>query len=110
MMSLFQRLLGFERLIGPTLVKLVYWVGLAAIAAATFLGFMTGLKEVFAGNLASGLVATAASPVVGAAALIYWRFLSELFMLAFLSFERLGDVRDLMRQAVGAPDPNHPKF
>jgi hypothetical protein len=44
---------------------------------------------------------------------IYWRFLCELFMLAFLAYNRLGEVRDLMRIAAGqtsAPDPDHPAF
>jgi hypothetical protein len=34
-------------------------------------------------------------------------------MLAFLAFERLGQVRDSLRIATGeasAPDPNHPQF
>ena len=42
-----------------------------------------------------------AVPAVAAVALVYWRFLCELFMLAFLAYERLGEVRDLMRIAAG---------
>lgn len=110
MPSLLRRFLGFERLIGPTLVKLVYWVGLAAIVGATFFAIAAGLSAIFAGNLAGGLVQLVASPAVGATAVICWRFLCELFLLAFLAFDRLSDLRDLMRQAVGAPDPNHPQF
>lgn len=110
MPSLLRRFLGFERLIGPTLVKLVYWVGLAGIAAATFFSITAGLGAVFAGNVAGGLVQLVASPAVGATALIVWRFLCELFMLAFLAFDRLSDLRNLMRQAIGGPDPDHPQF
>lgn len=110
MASIVQRLLGFDRLIGPHLVKLVYYVGLAAIAASAGLAFVTGLQAVLAGNLSQGLTHLIAAPAVGAAALIYWRFLCELFMLAFQAFDRLGEVRDLLRTAVGAPDPDHPEF
>ena len=35
-----------------------------------------------------------AVPAVAAVGLVYWRFLCELFMLAFLAYERLGQVRD----------------
>lgn len=110
MISLLQRLLGFERPLGPTLVKFVYWIGLVVIAGATLGAFLTGLGALFAGNLAVGGVQMVAAPAVGAAVLIYWRFACELFLLGFLTYERLGEVRDLMRIAVGAPDPNHPEF
>jgi hypothetical protein len=50
-----------------------------------------------------------AVPAVSAVAFVYWRFLCELFMLAFLAYERLGEVRDALTGAT-APDPNHPQF
>ncbi len=34
MNRIFQRIWGFDRLIGPVLVKIVYYVGFAAIAIA----------------------------------------------------------------------------
>jgi hypothetical protein len=34
MLSIFQRFLSFDRLIGPSLVKLVYYVGAAGIVLA----------------------------------------------------------------------------
>ncbi len=110
MTALIKNLLGFDRLIGPHLVKLVYLLGLAAIAAVTAFSLLTGVQALAAGNLGQALAQLIATPVVGAAVFIYWRFACELFMLAFLAFERLGEVRDLMRTAVGAPDPNHPQF
>jgi hypothetical protein len=54
-----------------------------------------------------------AVPAVAAVVLVYWRFVCELFMLAFLAYERLGEVRNSLRIATGeasAPDPNHPAF
>jgi hypothetical protein len=51
-------------------------------------------------------------PAVAAVAFVYWRFLCELFMLAFLAYDRLTEVRDLMRIAAGqAPaTDDHPAF
>ncbi len=110
MSSLLQRILGFERPMGPTLVKLVYWIGLVIIAGLALGALLTGIGALLAGNLGAGAVQIVAAPAVGAAALIYWRFVCELFLLGFLTYDRLGEVRDLMRLAVGAPDPNHPQF
>lgn len=110
MSSLLQRIFGFERPMGPMLVKLVYWVGLVAIAGLAFGALLTGIGALMSGNLGAGAVQIIAAPAVGAAALIYWRFACELFLLKYLTYERLGEVRDLMRVAVGAPDPNHPQF
>ncbi len=115
MFSIFQRFLSFDRLIGPVLVKLVYYFGAAAIVAGAIFALLTAIFSLFGGNFTGGFVQLIAVPAVAAVGLVYWRFLCELFMLAFLGYERLGQVRDLMRIAAGqAPlaesDENHPAF
>jgi hypothetical protein len=115
MQSIFQRFLGFDRLLGPVLVRLVYYFGAFIIVALVGMAMVMGLMAIFAGNFGGGAMQLIAAPAVGAVALVYWRFLCELFMLAFLAYERLGEVRDLMRIGVGAaaaaaPDPDHPEF
>lgn len=111
--SLLQRFLSFDRLIGPRLVKIVYFFGAAVIAMGIVGTLLTAVFSIAGGNLGAGAMQVLAAPAVGAVALVYWRFLCELFMLAFLAYERLGEVRDLMRIAAGqAPpvDPDHPAF
>lgn len=114
MQSIVGRFLGFDRLLGPVLVKIVYYFGAAAIVLAIAIALVTALLALAAGNIGAGVMQLLAVPAVGAVALVYWRFLCELFMLAFLAYERLGEVRDLMRIAAGqappAPDPDHPAF
>ena len=115
MSSILQRFLGFDRLIGPVLVKLVYYFGAGVIVVAAVGALLTAVFSLAGGNFGLGLMQLLAVPAVAAVALVYWRFLCELFMLAFLAYERLGQVRDLMRIAAGqAPaaeaDPNHPAF
>ncbi|MEZ6023437.1 MAG: DUF4282 domain-containing protein [Hyphomonadaceae bacterium] len=114
MRTLIQRLLGFDRLLGPLLVKLVFYFGAVVIAGMVCIGIVVGLLAIVSGNFGSGAMQLLAAPTVGAVAFVYWRFLCELFILAFLAYERLGEVRDLMRIAAGqtpsAPDPNHPEF
>lgn len=105
MSSILQRFLGFDRLIGPVLVKLVYYFGAAAIVLAAIGGLLAAIFSLAGGNFGGGFVQLLAVPAVAAVGLVYWRFLCELFMLAFLAYERLGQVRDLMRIAAGQAPP-----
>lgn len=94
MTSIVQGFLGFDRLLGPALVKIVYYFGLAIIVGLVGIAILMGMMAVFAGNIGQGAVQLIAAPAVGAVALVYWRFLCELFMLAFLAYERMGEIRD----------------
>ena len=110
MQALFMRFLGFERLLGPTLVRIVYYVGAVVIVCLTLFALLMALLALFGGNIGPGIMQLLAVPAVGAVGFVYWRFVCELFMLAFLAYDRLTEVRDLMRVATGTPDPDHPQF
>lgn len=110
MRAIIQSFLGFDRLIGAALVKLVYYFAAVAILVVAAGIVLTGLLAIAGGNYGAGLMQIVAAPVVGGVALVYWRFVCELFMLAFLTFERLGEVRDLLSGSRPAADPNHPQF
>ncbi|MBC7767184.1 MAG: DUF4282 domain-containing protein [Phycisphaerales bacterium] len=109
MMSFLQSLLSFDRLLGPTLVKIVYFVGAAVILMIGAGTLLTAVFTLAGGNIGGGFVQLLAAPAVAAVAFVYWRFLCELFMLAFLTYERLGEIRVLLGGASEA-DPNHPQF
>lgn len=109
MQAIFQRFLSFDRLIGPTLVRIIYYVAAAGIVLMTLIGVLLAIMSIGAGNVGRGLMQLVAAPAVGAVALVYWRFLCELFMLAFMTYERLGEVRDRLGPPA-AIDPNHPQF
>lgn len=111
MNSIVQRFLGFDRLLGPVLVKFVYYVGAAGIVLTAGIALVTALLSLVGGNFGLALMQLLAVPAVAAVVLVYWRFLCELFMLAFLAYERMGQIRDLLGGApAAAPDPNHPQF
>jgi Domain of unknown function (DUF4282) len=113
MQSILQRFIGFDRLLGPVLVKFVYYFGIAAIIVMALGALLTAIFSLSSGNIGEGATRLIAAPVVAAVSLVYWRFLCELFMLAFRAYERLGEVRDSLRIATGqasAPDPDHPEF
>jgi hypothetical protein len=109
MNAIVRSLFSFDRLLGPTLVKIVYFVGAAAIVVAGAITLLTAVFSLAGGNFGAAIVQLLAVPAVCAVAFVYWRFLCELFMLAFLAYERLGEVRDALTGA-HAPDPDHPQF
>lgn len=112
MQDFFKRLLGFDHLLGPVLVRIVYYVGAVVIVCVAGFALLMALLALFGGNVGAGVMQLLAVPAVAAVAFVYWRFVCELFMLAFLAYDRLTEVRDLMRIAAGVstPDPNHPTF
>ena len=111
MNRIFERIWSFDRLIGPVLVKIVYYVGFAAIAIGAVAGLSMALLAIAGGNIGFAAMQLLAVPAVCIVALVYWRFLCELFMIAFLSFERLGEIRNLLgSEPASAPDPDHPQF
>lgn len=82
----FSDLTSFEKLISPTLIKILYWVGIVFIVigglSALFTGFGVGVWQV--------LVA-----IIGTiAALLGWRVLCEIYIVVFGIYDRLGEIRD----------------
>lgn len=94
MQSILQRFLGFDRLIGPVLVKIVYYFAAAIIVCLVAAMMLMAVMDLVAGNFGGGLMRLIAAPAVGAVVLVYWRFLCELFMLAFLAYDRLIEIRN----------------
>ena len=43
------------------------------------------------------------APLAAAVAVLYWRFVCELFLLAFNTYERLGEIRDRLPAAQQYP-------
>jgi len=83
----FSYFFGFERLIAPVLIKLIYWLGIVVI-------FVGGISSfINAGGGISRMLLTLLALLLS---LLIWRLISELWILAFNIYERLGEIRDLM--------------
>ena len=67
------------------LVKLVYYFGAAAIVLGAVGVLLMAIFSCLAAIFGGGFVQLIAVPAVAAVGLVYWRFLCELFMLAFLA-------------------------
>ncbi|QRX83025.1 DUF4282 domain-containing protein [Glaciimonas sp. PAMC28666] len=84
----FSALLGFEHLIAPYLITLIYRVGIVVIVAG---GTLSSINNGGAG----GSIGRALLGIGGTLlALLLWRVMSELWIVVFSIFQRLGDIRD----------------
>src|SRR5207245_11294104 len=87
----FSDFIGFERLIAPYLIKLIYWVGAIVIIVAGLAGFF-GAFAATGGGIGRALLALIGMVFL----LLIWRVVSELWILAFNIHERLGEIRDAL--------------
>jgi Domain of unknown function (DUF4282) len=92
-------LMGFDKFVAPTLIRIVYWIGivlivlgtLAGVAGTSMMGGMGGYGGYGGGggfNAAGALFAL----VGGAAGLIIWRVVCEVWIVIFSINDRLGQL------------------
>ncbi|PUA19803.1 DUF4282 domain-containing protein [Glaciimonas sp. PCH181] len=89
--------LGFEQLIAPFLIKLIYWIGIVVIIVGGGVSIFTS------GGFGRGLLALVALFF----GLLIWRVISELWILAFSIFQRLGEIRDLLAGQKSVVEEKH---
>lgn len=98
MNDLIARFWGFDKLIGSALVKFVYYLGLAGIALALVVGVVASLA-MLTSNFAMGLGLLIAYVLGCAVGVVFWRFTCEMAILAFQTYNRLGEIRDRLPPA-----------
>jgi len=95
--ELVQRFWGFDHLIGSALIKIIYYIGLFAILIFTVLAmFGGGLMGAMMGGSGGGggALMFILAPIIGVIYLVFWRFICELWLLMFLMYTRMGEIRD----------------
>ncbi len=85
----------FEKFLTPSLVKLVYWAGLIAIAVGTMMPIFV-LSSGTASDVPLLLIGAIASFIVGS---ILWRVVCEIIILLFRIYERMTEIRDRLPPA-----------
>ncbi|HEY0920565.1 DUF4282 domain-containing protein [Devosia sp.] len=98
---MFRAFLSFDSFIFPKLTKLIYWIGLAAIALFTVIGALGALfaggSSHLAGTGYNGFVAFLGILVGGALSALVWRIVVELWMVLFSIYDVLKEIRDQPR-------------
>ena len=91
--GILSRFWGFDRLLGGSLIKIVYYIGLVGIALWVLVALVGSLGAMgySAGAGLGGILIT----LVGAVfALVFWRVTCELWLIIFQIHDRLGEIRD----------------
>jgi len=85
----FQNFFTFEKMIAPTVIKIVYWIGLVVLTLGALGALFGGGGHMggFLGRFIGVLVAY----VVG---ILFWRIIMELYIVLFGIYDRLGEIRD----------------
>jgi hypothetical protein len=92
--NLFARFFDFENMIGATLIKIVYFVGLIGIALwglVALNGVLQASRFIGGGNALFALIIAIVGFVIW---IVFWRFVCELWMVIFKIHDRLGEIRD----------------
>ncbi|HAE93647.1 MAG TPA: hypothetical protein DCG65_03750 [Hyphomonas atlantica] len=100
--KMIQRLLTFDKLIGTTLIKILYYIGLVGIGLYAIIMLLTGLGVMVSQSFLGGIGIVIAAIIGGAISLLFWRFMCELYMLFFRISD---DVRELKEMKSGPTPP-----
>jgi hypothetical protein len=97
--------LAFKRMITPSIVKLLFWLGEFLLVLSGLGSIVSAIVTMTAkhGDVALGLVLLVAGPVSTVIGMLLWRVLCESALLYFQVFDRLGEIRDLLAKAKEAP-------
>lgn len=86
-------LLSFEKVIAPTVIKIVYYIGLVGIGLALLFGVFTAF-----GDYGGGITQVLTSIVGCAFGALMLRIAMELYIAIFGMYDRLGEIRDLLKK------------
>ena len=88
MSDLIGRFTSFDKLIATSLVKIFYWIGIVCIVIGALIAAFGG----FANGFMTGLGGLVLAPIGGVIAIIFWRFLCEIYIVIFGMYDRLGEI------------------
>jgi hypothetical protein len=90
----FNSLLNFDKFVAPVLIRIVYWIGIVLIVLSTLMAALGGgmMASTYGGGFSvfGSLIALLA----GAAALLFWRVMCEVWIVIFSINDRLGVLAD----------------
>lgn len=87
------KLLSFDSMIGGSLIKIIYFVGLGLIALGAVAGTLSGLS-LMAFSFATGLGTILLVLIGSGFGVLVWRFSCELWILLFRMHDLLVEIRD----------------
>ena len=97
--NIVNRFLNFDKMMGTSIIKVLYYIGMVFIALGV-IGSMFGALGSMGGNFFGGLIALLMAPVMGLIGLLFWRFMCEIYLLFFKISDDLSAIK--LRGETGA--------
>ncbi|MCE9581555.1 MAG: DUF4282 domain-containing protein [Planctomycetes bacterium] len=96
--------LAFRKMITPSLIKVLFWLGEFLLVLQAFGSFIAGIIIMSnahhrSDEIAAGAAIMLGGPVLSVVWMLLWRVVCESTMLYFKMYERLGEVKDLLAKA-----------
>ena len=90
--NIVNRFLNFDKMMGTSIIKVLYYIGMVFIAfgvIAAMLGALGSMGSSFMG----GLIGLIMAPVMGIVGLLFWRFMCEICILFFKISDDVSAIR-----------------
>ncbi|MEM9234580.1 MAG: DUF4282 domain-containing protein [Pseudomonadota bacterium] len=97
------RFMSFDKMMGKSLVQIVYFIGLAVIAVGTVLSMLGALGGIGSNALAA-LGGVFIAPLLGLLSAVFWRFVCEIYMVLFKISDDLTEIK-AMKSGGSPSDP-----
>ncbi len=92
MSEIVQRFLSFDKMMGTSIIKILYYIGMVFIVVGVVMSIFSALASMgtsFFGGLAGVILA----PVFGVVGLLFWRFMCEIYLLFFKISDDLSAIK-----------------
>lgn len=86
---MFASLTNFDKFVAPTLIKVVYWIGIAGVALAALAAMATAAGQM-GYNAATGLGGILLALIGAVVGVLVWRVICEVWIVLFSINDRLG--------------------
>ena len=90
--NLIQRFISFDKLIGLSIIKVLYFAGAGFILLSTVLAMLKSLMGI-GGDPLGALAGFLLTPIFGLIGLLFWRFMCEIYILFFKLSEDISAIR-----------------
>ena len=87
-----QRFLNFDKMMGTSIIKVLYYIGMVGIAISV-IGSIFGALASMGSSFFGGLLGVVLAPVFGLIGLLFWRFMCEIYLLFFKISDDLSAIK-----------------
>lgn len=86
---MFASLMNFDKFVAPTLIRVVYWIGIAGVTLAALAAMATAAGQM-GYNAATGLGGILLALIGAVVGVLVWRVICEVWIVLFSINDRLG--------------------